>query len=41
MWFVVRADDNRVESHHARERLLPQIHQDLRDRGASRFSRDV
>jgi hypothetical protein len=41
MWFVVRADDNRVVLHEGRERLLPQVHQDLRDRGAFRFSRDV
>ena len=41
MWFVVRADDNRVVLHNGRERLLPQVHQDLRDRGAFRFSREV
>jgi hypothetical protein len=40
-WFVVRADDNRVVLHDGHERLLPQVHQDLRDRGAFRFSRDV
>ena len=40
-WFVVRADDARVVLHLGRERLLPQVHQDLRDRGAFRFSRDV
>jgi hypothetical protein len=40
-WFVVRADDNRRVLHEGRERLLPQVHQDLRDRGAFRFSRDV
>ena len=40
-WFVVRADDNRVVLHEGRERLLPQVHQDLRDRGAFRPRRDV
>jgi len=40
-WFVVRADDNRVVLHLGRERLLPQVHQDLRDRGAFRPSREV
>lgn len=41
MWFVVRADDSRVVLHQGRERLLPQVHQDLRDNGAFRPSRDV
>jgi hypothetical protein len=39
--FVVRADDNRKVTHEGQERLLPQVHQALRDAGAFTFSREV
>jgi len=40
-WFLVRADDNRMVTHEGQERLLPQVHQELRDRGAFHGSRAV
>ena len=40
-WLVVRADDSRKARHQGQERLLPEVHQHLRDAGASRRSRDV
>jgi hypothetical protein len=39
--FVVRADDNRKVVHDGQERLLPQVHQALRDAGAFGHSREV
>jgi hypothetical protein len=40
-WFLVRADDRRKVIHQDRERLLPEVHQALRQSGAFKASRAV